>query len=135
MRFPYRGAGLVIVCGSKVLLGTRSKSPFKGSWCIPGGSAEKGETDLETALRETLEETGLDVGKLCPGGPLSSWKLRLPFFSWTSFIYEIDAEKQTVASEFSYLGWERPCNLKKKPFRPFLHLELKKAGKVCGRVL
>lgn len=36
------------------------KIPFPDCWECTGGSALAGETSLEAALRETLEETGLD---------------------------------------------------------------------------
>ena len=32
-----------------------------GHWAFPKGHVEKGETEEQTALREILEETGLDV--------------------------------------------------------------------------
>lgn len=32
-----------------------------GSWCLPAGFSDPGETPAETAVRETKEETGLDV--------------------------------------------------------------------------
>jgi 8-oxo-dGTP diphosphatase len=32
-----------------------------GSWTLPGGAREAGETLQETALREAKEETGLDI--------------------------------------------------------------------------
>ncbi len=35
-----------------------------GTWCVPGGSMEPGETPEETARREFCEETGLQLGKL-----------------------------------------------------------------------
>ena len=35
------------------------KKPFPGCWECTGGSALAGETSMEAALRETLEETGL----------------------------------------------------------------------------
>lgn len=35
-----------------------------GSWCVPGGSMELGETPEEAARREFLEETGLELGRL-----------------------------------------------------------------------
>ena len=35
------------------------KKPFPGCWECTGGSALAGETSVEAALRETLEETGL----------------------------------------------------------------------------
>ena len=42
----------------KVLLTRRTDN---GRWCLPGGHAEAGESVVETCLRETLEETGLEV--------------------------------------------------------------------------
>jgi 8-oxo-dGTP pyrophosphatase MutT (NUDIX family) len=34
-----------------------------GQWGIPKGGCEDGESELEAAIRETLEETGIDVKK------------------------------------------------------------------------
>lgn len=42
----------------EVLLIRRSDN---GLWTIPGGAMEPGETIAETAVRETKEETGIDV--------------------------------------------------------------------------
>ena len=42
----------------KVLLTRRTDN---GRWCLPGGRTESGESLTETCLRETLEETGLQV--------------------------------------------------------------------------
>lgn len=42
----------------KVLLTRRTDN---GRWCLPGGHTEAGESVVETCLRETLEETGLEV--------------------------------------------------------------------------
>jgi 8-oxo-dGTP pyrophosphatase MutT (NUDIX family) len=41
----------------------RSGDPWSGHVAFPGGKAEIGETDLETTLRETKEEIGLDLSK------------------------------------------------------------------------
>ena len=32
-----------------------------GLWCVPGGYLEAGETVTQTAIREVLEETGLNI--------------------------------------------------------------------------
>lgn len=44
-----------------VLVVERGRNPGKGQFALPGGFVEEGETLLEAAIRETLEETGLDL--------------------------------------------------------------------------
>lgn len=45
----------------KMLLMERPDEPVKGTWDIPGGAVEPFEGPAEAAVRETREETGLDV--------------------------------------------------------------------------
>ena len=45
----------------QVLLGQRRSGLFAGSWGLPGGKVDLGETLQQAAVRETLEETGLTV--------------------------------------------------------------------------
>ncbi len=58
---PYVGVGIVVFRGDEVLLAQRGKPPNMGSWSIPGGAQELGETVHEAAARELREETGLEV--------------------------------------------------------------------------
>lgn len=62
---PKPGVGVVVrkrtVDGDRVLLIKRAKPPRAGSWSLPGGRQELGETVRQTAAREVKEETGLDV--------------------------------------------------------------------------
>jgi ADP-ribose pyrophosphatase YjhB (NUDIX family) len=58
---PVVGIGAVIVHEGKIVLIKRGNEPSKGKWSIPGGLVELGESLEQTVIRETKEETGLDV--------------------------------------------------------------------------
>ena len=58
---PIVGVGAVIVLDQRVVIVKRSTEPLKGEWSIPGGALELGETLSHGAVREALEETGLEV--------------------------------------------------------------------------
>lgn len=45
----------------RFVLVQRAIDPGRGKWTFPGGYMDQGETVEEAALRETLEETGLQV--------------------------------------------------------------------------
>ena len=55
------GVGVIIVRNGCLLLGERYGSHGAGTWALPGGHLEFGETVENCAKREVLEETGLSV--------------------------------------------------------------------------
>ncbi len=64
---PVVGIGICLLRpdrGGEVLLARRGKAPLLGSWSLPGGAQELGETVEEAARRELREETGLLAGEL-----------------------------------------------------------------------
>ncbi len=55
---------MLVLQEDAVLLVRRSREPYAGSWSLPGGGQEIGETMEEAARRELAEETGLAATRL-----------------------------------------------------------------------
>ncbi|MBQ6593527.1 NUDIX domain-containing protein [Candidatus Saccharibacteria bacterium] len=56
-----KSCGCIILKDNQVLLIGAKDDGGKLFWSFPKGHQENDETDIETAIRETKEETGLDV--------------------------------------------------------------------------
>ena len=61
---PIVGIGIVVIKDGHVLLCQRGKPPNVGSWTLPGGAQDIGETCEQAARRELMEECGLEVGEM-----------------------------------------------------------------------
>ncbi|KAF1361115.1 hypothetical protein EJ07DRAFT_113370 [Lizonia empirigonia] len=62
---PKVGVGVVIHDGAgNIIMGERAGSHGAGTLQCPGGHLEYGESFAETAARESLEETGLEIGNV-----------------------------------------------------------------------
>ena len=65
------GIGVMLIRDDKVLLGKRHEEPKKassslhgeGTWTLPGGKLDFGESFEDAAFREVLEETGIKIDK------------------------------------------------------------------------
>ena len=57
--------GVAVLCmstdGQALLMVSQAGPGEDPTWAVPGGSIEPGETPQEAAVRETKEETGLDI--------------------------------------------------------------------------
>jgi ADP-ribose pyrophosphatase YjhB (NUDIX family) len=58
---PKVAAAVLIEKDGRVLLVRRVNEPFRGQWTLPAGFINGGEDPAEAAVRECLEETGLNV--------------------------------------------------------------------------
>ena len=61
MTQPEVAVGAVARHGASLLLVRRGHGPAAGTWSVPGGRVEHGETLHEAVVREVAEETGLSV--------------------------------------------------------------------------
>jgi 8-oxo-dGTP diphosphatase len=105
----------------EVLLVRRAQDPFAGSWALPGGFAEEGETLVRAARRELEEETGLDpVGDFHqvgtygdPGRDPRGWNVSVVFMVMLDY-----NEPGTVAggSDASEAAWHSVSALPRLAF-------------------
>ena len=58
--FGYHGAGIVFTSDDECLMQLRKHPPV---WAFIGGGAKKGESSVDTALREFYEETGVQLNE------------------------------------------------------------------------
>jgi 8-oxo-dGTP diphosphatase len=58
---PEVAVGAVVTRDGQFLLVRRAHGPAAGEWSVPGGRVRLGEELHEAVVRETREETGLDV--------------------------------------------------------------------------
>jgi len=61
---PVPAAAALVVQRGRVLLGRRARPPYAGTWDLPGGFLESGETPEEGLTREVREELGVGVRRL-----------------------------------------------------------------------
>jgi 8-oxo-dGTP pyrophosphatase MutT (NUDIX family) len=65
----FGAAGVLIIESDRVILQHRAPWTHEGgSWGIPGGARDAGETAVQAALREAHEEAGLDEADIEPVG-------------------------------------------------------------------
>ena len=60
------GVGVFVKRKGKILVGKRKGSHGAGTWALPGGHLEPGESFEACCKREVLEETGLIINNISP---------------------------------------------------------------------
>jgi len=58
---PVPAVAVILMKDEQIVLVKRKYEPRRGSWSLPAGFVEFNETTKQTAVRETKEETNLDV--------------------------------------------------------------------------
>lgn len=119
------GIGVFIVKNGKFLMGRRRNAHGDGTWSIPGGHLEFGETFEETAKREVLEETGLTITNVRFGAVTNDYfedggKHYVTI--WMLSDWESGEEQITEPDKFIALEWRDFDTLPKPLFLPWNQL-------------
>jgi 8-oxo-dGTP diphosphatase len=61
---PRIGVNVFVRKNGKILMGRRTGGTGEGQWCLPGGKLEFNERLEDCALREVLEESGIQLAKI-----------------------------------------------------------------------
>lgn len=93
---PYPAADVIIKSGKGVVLIRRKN--FPSGWAIPGGFINYGETAEQAAIRESREETGLDIENLKLFGVYSAPD-RDPRFHTISIVFVAEGKGKMKAGD------------------------------------
>jgi 8-oxo-dGTP diphosphatase len=132
---PILGVSIAVFREGRVLLATRTKPPSDGTFSLPGGHVEAGESLEEAALRELEEEVGVKaeiiafnryVEMIAPdtGSELCQHYVVLSFVgTWVSG----EARPGPEAGE---VLWAQPDQLDRLKTSPHLHAVVEDAHKI-----
>lgn len=97
---PALAADAAVRRGDSILLIQRKFPPMQGAWALPGGFVDRGENPIDAALRELLEETGLNGNNPKLISVMGDAN-RDPRKHIVSIVYEIEvsAEQQPIAGD------------------------------------
>jgi 8-oxo-dGTP pyrophosphatase MutT (NUDIX family) len=101
----FGAAGLLVQRGTQVLMQHRAMwSHEGGTWAVPGGALDVGESPLDAALREAAEEAGVSASAV---RPRHSWTIDHGTWAYTTVITEAvgSIDPQRLDGESEELRW------------------------------
>ncbi len=111
---PCAGA-IIFDASGRLLLVRRGNEPSRGLWCEPSGRCEPGEAAAEACVRETREETGLDVRVVRAAG-----SVRIGNYVIDDFVCEIVGGTAIAGDDADELRWVTRAELAQLPLVPDL---------------
>lgn len=103
-------SNVILIRDGKILLGLRSKdkATYSNCWALPGGHLEVGETPVQAARRELLEELNITILDPFPLSPITlhGEKNTTLFHLFTAECWR--GEVKINNSEHSRLNWSSP---------------------------
>jgi mutator protein MutT len=114
-----RAAGILFTDGRSILLLKKAKNGDNaGTWGLPGGKSNEGETEIDNAVRETKEETGIPS---IPGYRFDSMTTKNGGKKFTTFFYRVpDSFDVKLSKEHSDFEWVKFEDLNSKNLHPKL---------------
>lgn len=92
-------------------------------WEVPGGRLDIGENPVEGLKREILEETGLDVGIICPFNVNHFQRKDGQTITMLVFLCKADGREVILSEEHTEFEWV-PVEKSKERITDFFHKEI-----------
>ena len=109
-RVPCVGA-IVKDQAGRLLLIQRGHEPETGRWSLPGGRIEPGESDTQAVVRETREETGLQVTCGALVGSVERPGLRGAVLDIRDYSATVTGGTLTAGDDAADARWVSPADL------------------------
>ena len=125
MKVARIGIGVFVFKDGKFLMGKRRNAHGDGTWSIPGGHLEFGESFEDTAIREVKEETGLKIKNVRFGAVTNDvFEVEDKHYVtiWVLSDWESGTEEITEPDKFVSMEWRDFDNLPKPLFLPLEQL-------------
>jgi len=119
------GIGVFVFKNGEFLMGRRRNAHGDGTWSIPGGHLEFGESFEDTAKREVLEETGLVIKNIRFGAVTNDHFTtddKHYVTIWMVSDWASGKERITEPDKFVKLEWRKFNDLPKPLFLPWKQL-------------
>ena len=95
----------------RLLLIQRGHEPETGRWSLPGGRVEPGESDTQAVVRETREETGLQVTCGALVGSVERPGLRGAVLDIRDYSATVTGGTLTAGDDAADARWVSPADL------------------------